>query len=99
VLVGERGPELFVPGQSGGITNNQNLRSMMDSSGAKQNESSNAVTNLSFETVQIMDQQWIDRPQLEAAMAAASKRGAADGERRALDKLKQSPSTRRSLGL
>ena len=88
-----------MPGQSGGITNNQNLRSMMDSSGAKQNESSNAVTNLSFETVQIMDQEWIDRPQLEAAMAAASKRGAADGERRALDKLKQSPSTRRSLGL
>jgi tape measure domain-containing protein len=99
VLVGERGPELFVPGQSGGITNHQNLRSMMASSAQQQNGGSGSVTNLSFETVQIMDQEWIDRPQLEAAMAAASKRGAAEGERRALDKLKQSPSTRRSLGL
>jgi hypothetical protein len=100
VLVGERGPELFVPGQSGGITNHQNLRSMMASSGSDQNGGSGApVLNMSFETVQIMDQQWVDRPQLEAAMAAASKRGAAEGERRALDRLKQSPSTRRGLGL
>jgi hypothetical protein len=99
VLVGERGPELFVPGQSGGITNHQNLRSMMASGGSQQNGGSGSVTNLSFETVRIMDQEWVDRPQLEAAMAAASKRGAAEGERRALDKLKQSPSTRRGLGL
>ena len=99
-IVGERGPELFVPGQSGGITNNQNLRSMMASNDIKARGRDNApVLNMNFETTKFMDRDWVDREQLEAAMAQSAKKGAADGERRAMDRLRQSPRTRRSLGL
>jgi TP901 family phage tail tape measure protein len=99
-IVGERGPELFVPGQSGGITNNQNLRSMMASDHAKTEGRNNApVMNMSFETTKFMDRDWVDREQLEAAMAQTARQGAAQGERRAMERLRQSPRTRRSLGL
>jgi hypothetical protein len=54
---------------------------------------------MSFETTQFMDREWVDRQQLETAMATASKQGAAQGERRALDRLRQSPRTRKSIGL
>jgi len=98
-IVGERGPELFVPGQSGGITNHQNLRSLMASGGGGSKDGGGTTMNMSFETTQFMDREWVDRQQLETAMATASKQGAAQGERRALDRLRQSPRTRRSVGI
>jgi TP901 family phage tail tape measure protein len=100
VLVGERGPELFVPGQSGGITNNQNLRSMMNSDRSTSQEGGSGVNlSMSFQTTQFMDREWVDREQLDAAMARAAKTGAERGHQRTLDKLRQSPSTRRRVGI
>jgi hypothetical protein len=100
VLVGERGPEMFVPGQSGGITNAQNLRSMMNSQGSKGSSNGAQVNmNMSFQTTRFMDRDWVDQEQLQAAMAQATKKGAERGEQRALDKLRQSPRNRRAIGL
>jgi len=100
-VVGERGPELFVPGQSGGITNHQNLRSLMASgqAGGGADGQGGTTMNLKFETTQFMDREWVDRQQLEAAMATSAKQGAAQGERRALDRMRNSPRTRRSIGI
>jgi hypothetical protein len=100
VLVGERGPELFVPGQSGGITNHQNLRSMMASGQSSSQDGGNGMNiNMSFQTTKFMDREWVDREQLDAAMARAAKTGAERGHQRTLDKLRQSPSTRRRVGI
>jgi hypothetical protein len=98
-IVGERGPELFVPGQSGGITNHQNLRSLMASGGGGGKDGGGTTMNMKFETTQFMDREWVDRQQLEAAMATSAKQGAAQGERRALDRMRNSPRTRRSIGI
>ncbi|MEY3768306.1 MAG: hypothetical protein RLZZ11_1376, partial [Cyanobacteriota bacterium] len=102
VLVGERGPELFVPGQSGGITNAQNLRSMMASEGQKQGGDVTYSPNITA-TAMADGRQWVTVEQMNSAVAdgmrVAAKRGAAEGQARTLDKLRQSPSTRRRVGI
>ena len=100
-IVGERGPELFVPGQSGGITNHQNLRSMMASSGAGGGGANAGPVqmDISYSAVRIDSIDYVNTAQMQEATAMAAKRGAAEGERRALDRLRQSPRTRKSLGL
>lgn len=97
-IVGERGPELFVPGASGGITNNHEMLSMM----SRQRSSSPSI-NFSFETTNIGGTEYVSREQLDAAMAVTRKQAANDGARRGmsmtLDKMQQSPATRRRVGL
>ena len=97
-LVGERGPELFVPGASGGITNNHEMNSMM----SRQRGIAPAL-NFSFETTNIGGTEYVSREQLEAAMAATRRQAASDGAQRGmnmtLDKMQQSPATRRRIGI
>lgn len=99
-LVGERGPELFVPGTNGGIMSNSDLRSSM---GAAPGSAAGApVFNMSFETSTINGVEYVSRDQLEAAMAQTRRQAARDGANRGmtmtLDKLQQSPSTRKRVG-
>ena len=99
-LVGERGPELFVPGTNGGIMSNSDLRSSM---GAAPGSAAGApVLNMSFETSTINGVEYVSRDQLEAAMAQTRRQAARDGAQRGmsmtLDKLQQSPSTRKRVG-
>lgn len=99
-LVGERGPELFVPGTNGGIMSNSDLRSSM---GAAPGSAAGApVFNMSFETSTINGVEYVSRDQLEAAMAQTRRQAARDGAQRGmsmtLDKLQQSPSTRKRVG-
>jgi tape measure domain-containing protein len=99
-LVGERGPELFVPGTSGGVMSNSDLRSSM---GAAPGSSGGPVLNMSFETSTINGVEYVSRDQLEAAMAQTRRQAARDGASRGmsmtLDRLQQSPSTRRKVGI
>lgn len=97
-IVGERGPELFVPGASGGITSNHDMRSMM----SRQRNTAPAM-NFTFETTNIGGQEFVSREQLEAAMAVTRRQAASDGAQRGmnmtLDKMQQSPATRRRVGI
>ena len=97
-LVGERGPELFVPGTNGGILRNEDLRSAM----SRQRNTAPAM-NFTFETTNIGGQEFVSREQLEAAMAVTRRQAASDGARRGmnmtLDKMQQSPATRRRVGI
>ena len=100
-LVGERGPELFVPGTSGGVMSNSDLRSAMGS--APGSSGGSPVLNMSFETTRIGDTEYVSRDQLEQAMAATRRQAANDGAKRGmtmtLDRIQQSPQTRNRLGI
>jgi len=99
-LVGERGPELFVPGTGGSVVSNRDLRSAM---GAAPGSTQTPILNMRFETTNIGGVEYVSREQLEAAMVATRRQATNDGARRGMtmtiDKLQQSPSTRRQLGI
>lgn len=99
-MVGEQGPELFVPNAGGSIVNNKDLRSAMTNGAGS---SGGTVLNMNFETTNIGGVEYVSRDQLEAAMAATRRDAARDGAKRGmsmtLDKLQQSPGTRGRVGL
>lgn len=91
-LVGEKGPELFVPRTAGTIipadaTAAAMARYQRQGSGSGAGSSSDAmgageatpVLSMSFETTRFMDRDWVDKDQLVAAMAATERRAAAAG--------------------
>ena len=99
-MVGERGPELFVPGTGGSVVNNNDLRSAM---GGGSNGSKAPVLNMKFETTSINGVEYVSRDQLESAMAVTRRQAANDGASRGmnmtLDKIQNSPSTRARVGI
>jgi TP901 family phage tail tape measure protein len=100
-MVGERGPELFMPGTGGSVVNNNDLRSAMGRPPGGANGS--PVLNMSFQSTTINGTEYVSRDQLEAAMAAtrrqAAKEGANRGMNMTLDKIQNSPSTRSRVGI
>ena len=100
-LVGERGPELFVPSNNGGVMSNSDMRAAMGSRPGGAGGS--PVLNMSFQPTTINGVEYVSRDQLEQAMAATRRQAASDGANRGmsmtLDKLQQSPSTRSRLGI
>ena len=103
-VVGERGPELFVPGSSGTIVPANTTASLRESMGAPLgNGSGSPVLNMTFETTKIAGTEYVSREQLEAAMLQTRRQASADGARRGmsmtLDKLQQSPQTRSRVGI
>ena len=99
-IVGEQGPELFMPQQSGNITSNEDLRSLMGRSPAATNTS---AMNFTFETTNIGGTEYVSREQLEAAMATTRRQAANDGAKRGmnmtLDRMQNSPRTRARVGI
>lgn len=99
-IVGERGPELFVPGTGGSVVPTSDLRSAM---GSTSGTSTTPVLNMSFQSTNIGGVEYVSRDQLEAAMAATRREASRDGAKRGmsmtLDKLQQSPGTRNRVGL
>jgi tape measure domain-containing protein len=100
-LVGERGPELFVPGSNGGVMSNNDLRSAMNGQGG--GAAGSPVLNMSFESTTIGGVEYVSRDQLEQAMAetrrSASRDGAQRGMTMTLDRIQNSSSTRRRIGV
>lgn len=99
-VVGEKGPELFIPRTGGSVVPAQDLRAAMSTSSGSAGA---PVLNMSFETTNIGGVEYVSRDQLEAAMAATRRDAARDGARQGmsmtLDKLQQSPGTRGRVGL
>lgn len=99
-VVGERGPELFVPGTGGSVVPTNDLRAAM---GSAPGSAGGPVLNMSFETTNIGGVEYVSREQLEQAMAATRRQAASDGAKRGmsmtLDRIQQSPQTRNRLGI
>jgi tape measure domain-containing protein len=115
-IVGERGPELFVPQQSGAVVNNNQLSSAMNryrrSGTTATNESAAAMQggeggtavldkpiDVRYTVERINNVEYVTADQFQAGMREAAKQGAAQGERRTIQKLQMSPGARRRLGL
>ena len=104
-MVGEKGPELFVPSTAGTIIPAGPTAGIRDAmaNGNNGNGATAPVLNMSFETTRFGNTDYVSREQLEAAMmqtrAEATKAGARRGMTMTLDKLQQSPSTRSRVGL
>jgi tape measure domain-containing protein len=102
-VVGERGPELFVPGSSGTIVPAGPTASLRESMGSPSAGGTSPVLNMTFETTRINGTEYVSREQLEAAMMQTRRQASADGARRGmsmtLDKLQQSPQTRSRVGI
>ena len=99
-MVGERGPELFVPSTNGGVMRNEDMRQLMGRSPAA---SSSTSLNFTFETTSIGGTEYVSREQLEAAMATTRRQAASDGAKRGmnmtLDRMQNSPRTRTRIGI
>ena len=103
-LVGEQGPELFVPRTAGTIVPagpTAGIREAMANGNGQSNAS--PVLNMSFESSTINGVEYVSRDQLEAAMMQTRRQASRDGAKRGmtmtLDRLQQSPSTRSRVGL
>lgn len=102
-LMGEAGPEAIMPLQRGADgrlgVNAMGLREAMASGGA----GTGPVLNMSFETTRFGDTEYVSRDQLEAAMVATRRQAATDGAKRGmsmtLDRIQNSTSTRRKIGI
>jgi tape measure domain-containing protein len=99
-LMGEAGPEAIMPLQRG-ADGSLGVRAAMGGNGM--GGSSSPILNMSFETSTINGVEYVSRDQLEAAMAQtrrqASRDGANKGMAMTLDKIQQSPQTRRRIGM
>jgi tape measure domain-containing protein len=99
-MVGERGPELFVPGTGGSVVNNSDLRSAMNGGGGG---GGSPVLNMSFQSTSINGVEYVSRDQLESAMAETRRASTRDGAKRGmtmtLDRIQNSSSTRRKVGI
>ena len=101
-MVGERGPELFVPGQDGGVMRNEDMRRLMGRSPAGSGNAGTSM-NFTFETTSIGGTEYVSREQLEKAMATTRRQAASDGAKRGmnmtLDRMQNSPRTRSRVGI
>ena len=101
-VVGERGPELFVPGQDGGVMRNEDMRRLMGRSPAGSGNAGTSM-NFTFETTSIGGTEYVSREQLEKAMATTRRQAASDGAKRGmnmtLDRMQNSPRTRSRVGI
>lgn len=99
-LMGEAGPEAIMPLQRG-ADGALGVRAAMGGNGM--GGSSSPVLNMSFETSTINGVEYVSRDQLEAAMAQTRRQASSDGAKRGmamtLDKIQQSPQTRRRIGM
>ena len=99
-VVGERGPELFVPDTAGTVVSNEQLRSSMETYGQR-NDSAiyNEPMNINVETTSINGMEFITPDQFRKGMDQAASKGAKQGEQRAMNRLRQSRSTRQKVGI
>jgi len=99
-IVGEREPELFVPSSSGTIYNQDQMRDAMStySEGVKPSAMYEPM-NINVETTTINGMEFITPEQFRKGVDDAAVRGAKMGEGRAMNRLRQSRSTRSKIGI
>ena len=101
-IVGGRGPELMIPSSQGRVVSNENLRSEMDRSAATRsamarNPGAGAI-DVRYSVERINNVDYVTAEEFQQGMSQAAKQGAIQGEQRAMRTLKNSVSTRRSVG-
>ena len=99
-LMGEAGPEAILPLERG-VDGALGVRAAMGGNGM--GGSSSPILNMNFETSTINGVEYVSRDQLEAAMMQTRRQASSDGAKRGmamtLDKIQQSPQTRRRIGM
>jgi hypothetical protein len=99
-LVGEKGPELFVPNSFGSVKPNNSLREAMNTTIGSQNPGSSV--EFRFQSEVINRREYVSLEQLEAAQARTRRQSIAEGARRGmamtLDRFENSPRTRARAG-
>ena len=99
-LVGENGPELFVPDQPGTVLSTDESRDAMnrwsdgDSAGA-----AGGPMNINVETTTINGMEFITPEQFKIGVDEAAMKGGKMGEQRAMNRLRQSRATRQKVGI
>ena len=100
MIVGERGPELFIPSGNGRIATNAESRAALDRYTPNVNYDYNSQLSVTTGPVMQMDNdQYIKREDFERGLRQASADGAKRGEAMTLRRLKNSRSTRSTLGM
>jgi tape measure domain-containing protein len=104
-VVGERGPELFVPGASGSITNNQQFEAARSSmsfynggGGGTPAYSPNIQATTMPDGMQYVTVEQMNST-VQAGMKVAANQGAAGGQSRTMNALRNSRSQRSKIGL
>ena len=99
-IVGEREPELFVPNSAGTIYNQDQMRDAMSTySEGGSTASYGEPMNINVETTTINGMEFITPEQFRKGVDDAAMRGAKLGEGRAMNRLRQSRSTRSKIGI
>ena len=99
-LVGERGPEIMMPSSAGRVVSNADTRAALDRytpMGAASYSSNVSITT--GPVMQMNNDQYIRRDDFERGLRQATQDGAKQGEAMALKRLKNSRSTRATLGM
>ena len=90
-----------MPGTGGSVVSNGDLRSAMN--GGSGGGSGYPVLNMSFQSTSINGVEYVSRDQLESAMAETRRNATRDGAKRGmtmtLDRIQNSSSTRRKVGI
>jgi hypothetical protein len=99
-MVGERGPELWIPDSPGRVVSNEQSKAAlgMYSSGNSASSASNQAPTFKLETTVINGVEYATVDQVEAMGRTATKNGAKQGEARAMNTLKNSRGQRSRLG-
>jgi hypothetical protein len=103
-VVGERGPELFVPGASGSITNNQQFEAARASMSFYGGGGGTPAYSPNIQATTMPDgMQYVTVEQMnstvQAGMKVAANQGAAGGQSRTMNALRNSRSQRSKIGL
>ena len=103
-VVGERGPELFVPGASGSITNNQQFEAARASMSFYGGGGGTPAYSPNIQATTMPDgMQYVTVEQMnstvQAGMKVAATQGAAGGQSRTMNALRNSRSQRSKIGL
>jgi hypothetical protein len=100
-LVGETGPELFVPQTSGRVVNNSDSQMALDRYTRQDNSpaQSSQPINVQYNVTDINGMRFVTEDQLQRASAQAAKQGAKSGETRVMASLRNSRSRRKSIGI
>jgi hypothetical protein len=100
-LVGETGPELFVPQTSGRVVNNSDSQMALDRYSYQDNSPAAPPRpiDVQYNVTEINGMRFVTEDQLMRASSAAAKQGAKSGETRVMASLRNSRSRRKSIGI
>jgi hypothetical protein len=100
-LVGETGPELFVPQTSGRVVNNSDSQMALDRYSYQDNSPAAPPRpiDVQYNVTEINGMRFVTEDQLMRASSAAAKQGAKSGETRVMASLRNSRSRRKAIGI